>query len=717
MRYTLSVLFLITTIASSAQTTLLIEGESYTNSDETWLGVNIPRSTSTIFTFKNNSISSINLYGYMLQAGDEVAANNNNNLDGASITGNKFTWTGTDKTSITHGLFTGHNINVNIKYNYLDHVPMGIIRKSTTNMTNTSGGVAYNIVRSTNAGIVVKGMSGVSIYNNTLYQDRTTSETGRGLIDIYTNSDVTPKSYSHGTKIYNNIFYTKYETACINVMDTESLTGLESDYNIFYCETGSPKIKVAGSLKTFAEWQAMGYDTHSRVVNPNFKDFIYFVPVARLDYGTNLGSTWAVGLSVNARWGTTDPEKASQNGSWQVGAVIYKEVVTTTAPVPVYTGSVVNDAAPSRLDLTYSLALASITPSPSAFSVKVNSTLRTVSSVSVSGTKVFLNLASPVLYGDAVTVAYTKPSSNPLQTAAGGIAESFTAKTVSNNRSAPANVPPSVSISSPTKSTGYTAPATIVIDAAASDPDGSIVLVEFFNGTSKLGERTSSPWSITWKEVPEGTYTITAAATDNSNSRVLSDPVPVVVEKAATVINQLPTVQILSPLSNDFFKAPATITLTASATDPDGSVTKVEYFSGQEKIGESTTPPFSLSFECSSAGTYEITAVASDNLNATATSAPISLFVSTKREYPDLMNIYPNPNNGQFRVEFDALPESDEDLTLSILSLSGNNVYTEQISAAETKRYLDISNSSPGNYIITISSRNQILTAKRLIRY
>ncbi len=44
---------------------------------------------------------------------------NNNNLDGAIITGNKFTWNGTDETSTTHALFTGYNMDVIIKYNYL----------------------------------------------------------------------------------------------------------------------------------------------------------------------------------------------------------------------------------------------------------------------------------------------------------------------------------------------------------------------------------------------------------------------------------------------------------------------------------------------------------------------------------------------------------------------------------------------------------------------
>ncbi len=51
----------------------------------------------------------------MLQAGDEDPAPTNNNLDGEIITGNKFTWNGTDMTSVTHGVFTGYNINAILK--------------------------------------------------------------------------------------------------------------------------------------------------------------------------------------------------------------------------------------------------------------------------------------------------------------------------------------------------------------------------------------------------------------------------------------------------------------------------------------------------------------------------------------------------------------------------------------------------------------------------
>lgn len=336
MKIGFSLLFLVIAMTVSGQTELVMSGKTYTNSEDTWLGVNIPREVKTRFVFKNNSISSVNRYGYLLQAGDESVKPTNNMLDGAIITGNKFSWTGTDMTVIPHGLFTGHQRNIVAKYNYLRDVPMGIIRKSANNMTNTGGGVAYNIVKNGQVGMVVKGMSNVNIFNNTFYQERTTSQTWRPLIHIYTNTDKENYSVSHGTKIYNNIFYTKYQTLSITIDDNESLQGFECDYNIYWCENGSPRFSVNGSVKTFAQWQAMGYDQHSVVMNPKFKDFVSFVPENRLDFGKDLGEEWKMGLATNATWGTTDPATAAQNGKWQVGAIVHASA--ETAPPPVETG-------------------------------------------------------------------------------------------------------------------------------------------------------------------------------------------------------------------------------------------------------------------------------------------------------------------------------------------------------------------------------------------
>ena len=341
MKKLLIILFLIPAIIVNAQTVLTMEGQTYTNTETgTWMGVDVRKSVPTLLTFKNNSITSHNTQGYMLLAGDEGVESRNNKLDNAVISGNKFYWIGPVSSSIiTHGLFTGHNSNVIIKYNNLLDVPMGIIRKSSNNMSNTGGGVAYNIVRNGLVAVNIKGMSNVNIYNNTLYTKLTEAQTWRGLIQIYTGSNA---SVSHGTKIFNNIFYTKYGTLSIYVEDTASLRGLQSDYNVFWCENGSPRFRIGSSTKSFAQWQALGYDTHSVVLNPNFKDLESFVPTTRLNYGINLDTMWRNGLSTTAVWGTTDPQTTAQNGAWQVGAIVYgfptgvKESLNNSQNVSIY---------------------------------------------------------------------------------------------------------------------------------------------------------------------------------------------------------------------------------------------------------------------------------------------------------------------------------------------------------------------------------------------
>ncbi len=328
------VLYLLSSTVLFPQTVLVIEGQEIVDT-ETGVsnGYNIPRTQVTALTFRNNTMTSVNSAGYILQAGDETPGLNNNHLDGAVITGNRLTWNGTDADSWTHALFTGYNLGVIIKYNYLLNTPNGIQRKSN-GMTDVSGVVAYNIIKNPKVGIVVKGMNGVRIYNNTLYTDKTTSQTGRGLIDVHANLDAGLNAPSTGTKIFNNIFYTKYNTYCINVMDQESLDGFQSDYNVFYSESGSPRFNAGGSPKTFAEWQALGYDVHSVVINPDFNNFTDFVPVQRLDYGTDLGAELTEGLATDAVWGAINPATARQNGTWQAGARVYSATTNDSVVLP-----------------------------------------------------------------------------------------------------------------------------------------------------------------------------------------------------------------------------------------------------------------------------------------------------------------------------------------------------------------------------------------------
>lgn len=99
----------------------------------------------------------------------------------------------------------------------------------------------------------------------------------------------------------------------------------------------------------------------------------------------------------------------------------------------VYVSSAIENATPTILNMTYNLPLANIVPAASAFTVTVGGVARTVNSIAISDKKVLLTLSNAVVKGDAVKVAYTKPETNPLQTADGLQAASLSAQDVANN--------------------------------------------------------------------------------------------------------------------------------------------------------------------------------------------------------------------------------------------------------------------------------------------
>jgi glucose/arabinose dehydrogenase len=97
-------------------------------------------------------------------------------------------------------------------------------------------------------------------------------------------------------------------------------------------------------------------------------------------------------------------------------------------------------------------------------------------------------------------------------------------------RSTPAatNVAPSVSMMSPTNEASFAAPATIIVAAMASDPDGNVTNVSFFDGTNFLGNVAKNPYSIL-ASLGVGRHTLTAAASDNGGMTTTSAIVNVTV--------------------------------------------------------------------------------------------------------------------------------------------------------------------------------------------
>ena len=186
-----------------------------------------------------------------------------------------------------------------------------------------------------------------------------------------------------------------------------------------------------------------------------------------------------------------------------------------------------------------------------------------------------------------------------------------------------ANTPPVVALSAPVNNASFNAPATIQLSASASDTDGTIVRVEFYQGAALLGSVAAAPYNFSWNNVAGGNYSLTAKAVDNKGAVTTSAVVNITVKS-----NAPPTVNVTAPANNASFTAPASITINASAADSDGSITKVEFYQGTTLLGSDATAPYSFIWSNVAVGNYQITAVAFDNTGAKTTSAASNISVT-----------------------------------------------------------------------------------------
>ena len=331
------------------------------------------------------------------------------------------------------------------------------------------------------------------------------------------------------------------------------------------------------------------------------------------------------------------------------------------------------------------------------------------------------------------------------------------------------NLPPIVALVTPTNGAAFTVPVNLTLTATASDPDGSIQRVEFYEGDIKLGEVTNAPFSFIWSNAPVGSHALVAKARDNRLAVTISsvntisispppigtgtglrgdyfdnadftgtrlrrvDPTvnfdwgngapdpsmgadsfsvrwtgqvqprfaeaftfyvatddgvrlwvnnqllidrwttccsewsgvislqagvlydirmeyyeggggaaaqlrwssPTVVKEIIPstqlypplVTNLPPIIALTSPATGTVFIANSPINLAVNATDPDGTVARVEYSANGTKFATSSVSPFSFTWPNAGPGSYSLAAVATDDEGASRTSAPVNITV------------------------------------------------------------------------------------------
>lgn len=95
-----------------------------------------------------------------------------------------------------------------------------------------------------------------------------------------------------------------------------------------------------------------------------------------------------------------------------------------------------------------------------------------------------------------------------------------------------ANISPTVSISAPLASTVYTEGDTVQLEINTADSDGTIMRVEYYAGTFKIGEVFAAPYTMKWVGAGPGSYSLTAVVMDNIGKTVTSSAVAITVNAA-----------------------------------------------------------------------------------------------------------------------------------------------------------------------------------------
>lgn len=88
-----------------------------------------------------------------------------------------------------------------------------------------------------------------------------------------------------------------------------------------------------------------------------------------------------------------------------------------------------------------------------------------------------------------------------------------------------ANLLPAATLVTPAQGAHFAAFETVLLSASASDPDGAIANVAFFNGGVRIAVVTNHPWTFHWSNVLPGSYSVTALATDDRGGQAVSAPV------------------------------------------------------------------------------------------------------------------------------------------------------------------------------------------------
>lgn len=294
------------------------------------------------------------------------------------------------------------------------------------------------------------------------------------------------------------------------------------------------------------------------------------------------------------------------------------------------------------------------------------------------------------------------------------------------------NRAPTVRISAPSNNATYKENTNVTISASASDLDGNIEKVEFYEGEKLIATDSSAPYSISWSN-NEGSYSITAVATDNDGQSTTSQAITIVMQGVNIALNKATQTS-----SNENAGTPGSHAVDGDATsrwsslfaDPQWIYVDLEEAYDIKQVVLKWEGAFGEAYQIqvsddASNWTTIYTESAGDGdediINVTGTGRYVRIY-GTKRGTPygyslfeieiygsksgssniedtNMLefSVYPNPANEVLNIQ--AASSID---VISIYSIAGHKLITEQ--CHQSFKTIDISRLRNGMYIIEVES-------------
>jgi uncharacterized protein YkwD len=193
------------------------------------------------------------------------------------------------------------------------------------------------------------------------------------------------------------------------------------------------------------------------------------------------------------------------------------------------------------------------------------------------------------------------------------------------------NQAPSITLDSPADGYEHKYPKSIELKATATDPEGKIAKVEFYQDDQLFYTDYDSPYAVNKHDVTQGEHTFHAKVYDERGATAISKNKINLFKP-----NEAPTVSLVSPVEN-VYPAPATANIIVEASDPDGTISKVEMYQNNILVHTDYSHPYQYKKSGVPSGKHSFYAKAYDDKGAVTTSN-VRIMESNELGIPNLVN-------------------------------------------------------------------------------